>query len=136
NTSVMGGLMRRQTLAIRVTLFRARKHLTLDEMVSMSVGYPVQLMAIYRDTGEHSFGTSCPAVLGGDVERKCYNTISTCPVPSSFNLGAHVDVFYDPANMQGVCTPNLRLWLINAGIDVLRDCFFYVFMCVLSYTLY
>src|SRR5699024_12803622 len=107
----MGGLMRRQTLAIRVTLFRARKHLTLDELVSMSVRYPVQLIAIYRDTCERSFGTSCPAVLCGDVERKCYNTISTCSVPSSFKLGAHVYVFYDPANMKGVSQSNLQLFM-------------------------
>src|SRR5699024_7735962 len=53
-------------------------------------------------------------------ERKCYNTISTSPVPRSFNLRAHVDVFYDPANMQGVSPPNLRLWLCNTGIDVCR----------------
>src|SRR5699024_8743000 len=38
--------------------------------------------------------------------------------------GAHVDVFYDPANMQGVSPPNLRLWLSNAGIDVSRDSFY------------
>jgi len=68
--------------------------------------YPVEYIVVYRDTCLRSFGTSCPAVLGGDVTDKCFNTINTCPVKNSYNRGTHRDVFYNPDNFTStIVTP-------------------------------
>src|SRR5690625_2983723 len=68
--------------------------------------YPVEYVIVYRDTCLRSFGTSCPAVLGGDVTDKCFNTINTCPVKNSYNRGTHRDVFYNPDNfISTIVTP-------------------------------
>lgn len=68
--------------------------------------YPVEYIVVYRDTCLRSFGTSCPAVLGGDVTDKCFNTISSCPVKNSYNRGTHRDVFYNPDNFTStIVTP-------------------------------
>lgn len=47
----------------------------------------IDTIRFYEVTSFTPSATGCPAVLGTDSERKCFNTYATCPVPGSFSPG-------------------------------------------------
>lgn len=55
---------------------------------------PVSIVELHMDYCTRTFGVGvCTASLGGQVDRKCFNTWNTCKLKSAFNKGTKVYAF-------------------------------------------
>ena len=63
----------------------------------MSGREPIEIVEIDMDYCDLTFGVGdCPATLGGQVQKKCFNTFFTCPVRQAFEKGALTYRFTQP----------------------------------------
>ena len=63
----------------------------------MSGKEPIEIVEIDMDYCDLTFGVGdCPATLGGQVQKKCFNTFFTCPVRQAFEKGTLTYRFTQP----------------------------------------